>query len=162
MDRKVYNKCMGDYIRGKGKTPEERRIGFCVGAKMCSGKAAEESEARELCLVARSEPKPPKVRKNAKKDTCDLNIFQELMSQYENVYINTASEQCAPCQDLDTKIREADIPFQVVVVPEICTEILDFLEVDSFPTVLKLTKGKVESRHVGSNEDTIEKMTKGL
>jgi hypothetical protein len=49
MDRAAYNACMSPYIRGKDKTKEERQRGFCVGAKVCSGKAKTEEEAAVLC-----------------------------------------------------------------------------------------------------------------
>jgi hypothetical protein len=59
MDRAEYNACMGPYIRGKDKTKEERRTGFCIGAKLCSGKTKSREEALRIC----SQPKPPKVPK---------------------------------------------------------------------------------------------------
>ncbi len=49
MDRAAYNSCMSPFIKGKDKTKEERQMGFCVGAKLCSGKAKTEEEARVIC-----------------------------------------------------------------------------------------------------------------
>jgi hypothetical protein len=54
-DRKEYNACMRPFITGKGKSKEERKKGFCIGAKLCSGKAESEEQAGELC--AKSVPK---------------------------------------------------------------------------------------------------------
>jgi len=55
MDREAYNACMRPYITGKGKSKEDRKADFCVGAKICSGKASSEDEARQLCDVAKAE-----------------------------------------------------------------------------------------------------------
>lgn len=57
--RKEYNQCMIPYISGQGKSKEERKLNFCVGAKLCSGKSKTEEEARVIC----SQPKPPKPEK---------------------------------------------------------------------------------------------------
>jgi hypothetical protein len=54
-DRAAYNECMRPFITGSGKTKEKRKQDFCVGAKICSGKAGTEEEAAALC--ARSVPK---------------------------------------------------------------------------------------------------------
>lgn len=48
-DRAAYNDCMRPYITGKGKPKEERKLAFCVGAKICAGKAQSEEEATKLC-----------------------------------------------------------------------------------------------------------------
>jgi hypothetical protein len=54
-DRAAYNECMRPFITGSGKTKEKRKQDFCVGAKICSGKATNEEEAIGLC--AKSVPK---------------------------------------------------------------------------------------------------------
>lgn len=166
-DRSKYNTCMKPFISGK-KTRQERTEAFCIGAKVCSGKAQNESIAKKLCLEARSQPRPPKLRKKTarqrqqEQDACDPAVFKELISQFNNVYVAVNSDRCQPCRDLDGLIRQTDLPHQVVIVPDVCTEILDSLEVDAFPTIIKMSKGKIVSRHVGNPEDTIEKMRKGL
>ena len=53
--REEYNGCMRPFITGKGKSKEERKRSFCIGAKLCSGKAENEDQAAELC--AKSVPK---------------------------------------------------------------------------------------------------------
>lgn len=63
MDREAYNQCMKPHMSGKGKSKEERRIGMCVGAKLCTGKASTEEEALRICSV----PKLPKWAKSAEK-----------------------------------------------------------------------------------------------
>lgn len=68
MDRVEYNHCMSPYIRGS-KPKEQRKLDFCIGAKICSGKASSPEEAKTLCLNA--PPKEPKARKSKKRpDGC--------------------------------------------------------------------------------------------
>lgn len=52
--RTEYNDCMRPFITGS-KPKEERQRAFCLGAKICSGKAKNEEEAIALC--ARAVPK---------------------------------------------------------------------------------------------------------
>ena len=47
-NRAEYNACMRPYITGS-KPKEERKRDFCVGAKICSGKAQSKEEALTLC-----------------------------------------------------------------------------------------------------------------
>lgn len=51
--REEYNTCMRPYITGKGKTREQRKLDFCIGAKVCSGKAQTDEEAKVICDVPR-------------------------------------------------------------------------------------------------------------
>ena len=60
--RAEYNKCMIPFLKD-GKTQEQHKLDFCVGAKLCSSKAKSETEAREMCQVSLSQPKAPKTRK---------------------------------------------------------------------------------------------------
>ncbi len=53
MNREEYNACMSPYVKGKDKTKEERRLAFCIGAKICSGKVKTEDEARTICMAPR-------------------------------------------------------------------------------------------------------------
>lgn len=72
MDRQKYNTCMIPYITGK-KPVEQRRLDFCIGAKVCSGKASSDEEAKTICLSQPAESKPSQPRK--KKDSCDFNAI---------------------------------------------------------------------------------------
>ena len=47
MAREEYNSCMVEWIRGKEGL--ERRMSFCAGAKLCSGKAQTLDEAKQIC-----------------------------------------------------------------------------------------------------------------
>ena len=60
MDRTVYNSCVKPYISGQH---EDRKRDFCIGAKICSGKASDEEEAGRLCAEAAANPKPPRAKK---------------------------------------------------------------------------------------------------
>ena len=44
----AYTECMKPYMSGGGAN---RKLRFCVGAKLCSGKASTEAEAGELCRL---------------------------------------------------------------------------------------------------------------
>lgn len=59
MDRSAYNKCMIPWMKGGGP---DRKLRFCIGAKLCSGHAKDEAEAREVCLLPK-EPKPARAFK---------------------------------------------------------------------------------------------------
>lgn len=48
MGREDYNACMVPWI--KGKPDEDRRLSFCMGAKICSGKAETPEQARQICM----------------------------------------------------------------------------------------------------------------
>ncbi len=47
MPREEYNACMTPWI--KGKEGMDRRMSFCAGAKLCSGKAKTLEEATKIC-----------------------------------------------------------------------------------------------------------------
>lgn len=72
-NREAYNTCMVPFMKGGGPDRKER---FCLGAKLCSGKAANEDEARKLCAEAAAEaaanPKPKKSQGKRKIDVAVL------------------------------------------------------------------------------------------
>ncbi|HUV76258.1 MAG TPA: hypothetical protein VMW00_06405, partial [Dehalococcoidales bacterium] len=61
--REDYTDCMRPYMTGGGPERKER---FCKGAKICSGKAANEEEAARICAEASANPKPPKEKRGRK------------------------------------------------------------------------------------------------
>jgi len=63
VDRKEYTDCMTPFMKGKGKTKQQRQHDMCIGAKLCSGKASSETDAEVLCNA----PKLPKWAKGAAK-----------------------------------------------------------------------------------------------
>jgi len=83
MDRAAYNSCMSPYIKGKEKTKEERRADFCIGAKVCSGKAKSPEEAKVLC----NQPRLPKwaagKEPEAEKLTCPQRMERTLKTLIE-------------------------------------------------------------------------------
>jgi hypothetical protein len=72
--REEYNACIRPFITGKGKSKDERKRSFCIGAKLCSGKAQSEKQAAELC--AKSLPKWAKqaLPKEEEKLACPLRM----------------------------------------------------------------------------------------
>ena len=70
MERKAYNDCMKPFISGQH---EDRKRDFCIGAKICSGKAPDEKEAERLCAEAALNPKPP--RKTRGKCKIDISAL---------------------------------------------------------------------------------------
>lgn len=67
MDREAYNKCMSPYIKGTGKTKEQRQLDFCSGAKICTGKAKDMEEAQHICLTTPKKEKEPRTSGGIKK-----------------------------------------------------------------------------------------------
>ena len=72
--REEYNACMRPYLTGS-KPKEQRKLDFCVGAKVCSGHAATEEEAIQVCSLPKppkesKEPGEPKVRRTRRVKTC--------------------------------------------------------------------------------------------
>lgn len=57
MDRDSYTACMVPFMKGGGP---DRKLRFCIGAKVCSQKAATEAEAEQICI--NQPPKEPKSR----------------------------------------------------------------------------------------------------
>ena len=74
MDRQAYNKCMSPFITGKGISQEERKLRFCVGAKLCSGKSKNEKEAIELCNLPKPEKEPKATKRRGGKANCEADM----------------------------------------------------------------------------------------
>ena len=83
--REEYNSCIKKFISGTGKTPEQRRLSFCIGAKICSHKAKTEEEAKKICLLPKpdkpdkSEDSEKKTRKSHKKNDCTPCIGKDII-----------------------------------------------------------------------------------
>jgi sRNA-binding protein len=69
MDRAQYSACIGEAMTGKQLSKDERKLEFCVAAKLCSQKAKSREEAVAIC----KQPKPPKPEgeKKTHKSKCD-------------------------------------------------------------------------------------------
>lgn len=72
MDRTAYNECMKPYISGSGRSKQERTLSFCVGAKVCSGKAWSDEEAIGQCNA----PRLPKWAKRSNDEPEQLSCPQ--------------------------------------------------------------------------------------
>ncbi len=68
-NREEYNTCMKPFISGHH---EDRKRDFCVGAKICSGKASDEAEALKLCAEAALTPKIASTIKKVRKCKVDI------------------------------------------------------------------------------------------
>lgn len=87
--REDYTNCMKPFMTGGGPERKER---FCVGAKICSGKAANEEEAAKLCAEAAANPKPPKEKRGRKVCTLkDLNAISICLTQ--NIDLSTLTPE---------------------------------------------------------------------
>jgi hypothetical protein len=75
----------------KGKMPvEERRLKFCIGSKLCSGKAKTEAEARKLCSL----PRPPKTaapRRSKKPVSCEQENLKLTECMVDNIDMDQVS-----------------------------------------------------------------------
>jgi len=94
--REEYTACMKPYMTGGGPERKER---FCIGAKICSGKANNQQEAIKLCAEAAANPKAPKAKRGARKCviTPDMAvcIIESLGgSEITHVNLTTAITKC--------------------------------------------------------------------
>ena len=69
----AYTDCMKPYMAGGGT---DRKLRFCVGAKLCSGKSATEADANKLCSQPREtkERAPVKERTKERAGQCAVNM----------------------------------------------------------------------------------------
>ena len=101
MDRQAYNECMRPYITGS-KPAEERKLDFCVGAKICSGKAKDREEAVAICSMPK-EPKEPKARKTRGKANCGKEMgdiafcLAPLLNTDDDITISRLTEMLQQC-----------------------------------------------------------------
>lgn len=86
--RKEYTSCIRPYITGS-KPKEQRKLDFCVGAKICSGRAKTREEAIEIC----SRPKEPKPAKASRKkgQSCEKEVLELSQCMVEHIDMNLAS-----------------------------------------------------------------------
>ena len=87
MDRQKYNSCMAPFMKGGG---EDRKLRFCVGAKLCSGKSKTEEEARQICLT-----QPPKEAKPRKRKA-GANCAQDMATLANCVITAISPQQLTP------------------------------------------------------------------
>jgi hypothetical protein len=58
-------------------------------------------------------------------------------------------------------IKEAEVPYQIITIPEECEEILNDLDIKVFPTIIKMQKGKITAKYEGNPQETIKHMKLG-
>lgn len=74
MTRQEYTTCMVPWMKGAGPK-EKRRMRMCIGAKICSGKANTEEDAKVICLQPRPE-KAVKGRRGKKPVSCEKEVLR--------------------------------------------------------------------------------------
>lgn len=89
MNREHYNKCLIPYLKGQGKTKEQRQFDMCVGAKICA-KGMSEEEAKKICSL----PKEPKAAQPQKSSTSTRKASGQGMRM-----VFLTSTGCAPCSE---------------------------------------------------------------
>lgn len=92
MNREEYRSCISPYITGS-KPKEQRRLDFCVGAKICSGKTKDREEAERLCKEAAKIPKPSRATGSRKRSpkTCEREVREIANCMVKNIDMNLAS-----------------------------------------------------------------------
>jgi G3E family GTPase len=89
MDRAKYNECMRPYLTGS-KPKEQRKSDFCIGAKICSGKAQTREQAAQLC--SKTAPKQPQQSPSPQINPCVSVIDMATWVQQPN-----GDGPCRPC-----------------------------------------------------------------
>jgi hypothetical protein len=92
MDRTEYNSCMSPWIKGKGISQEDRRLNFCAGAKVCTGKASSIEEAKKICLS--QPPKEPKERSTPRRGRIDLESLAVCIEEHGTEDLRAALTVC--------------------------------------------------------------------
>ena len=93
MKREEFNQCLGQGMRGKKLTKEERKLEFCAVAKVCSGKSRSREDALEVCRTSLSQPREPKVRGKRKGagQSCEKDTLKLAHCAAERIDMNLAS-----------------------------------------------------------------------
>jgi len=105
---------MKPFITGQ-KTKEQRGRDFCVGAKICSGKASNKEEAIRLCEEAALVPKAPKPARRRRVAGCSVCIGKDIKQA-----IITASKDLNHSVQVQQSLKKIpdcpdDIGFEVCV-----------------------------------------------
>jgi len=75
---------------------------MCVGAKLCSGKAQTEEDARRICSLPK-EPKPVKIAQVKRGQSCEGDIVKLSQCLVDNIDMNLASN----INSIEVAIRNA-------------------------------------------------------
>lgn len=87
MKREEYNACIARGMSGKQLPKEERRLEFCIIAKVCSGKATDREAAKLIC----SQPKQPKPMRAKKGGNCQDEVLKLAHCMADKIDMNLAS-----------------------------------------------------------------------
>lgn len=90
MRREEYNACISKGLKGKTFGKEERKLEFCVVAKLCSSKIKDREEAERICSLPK-EPKPLKASKKQKPQSCEKEVAKVAHCMVDKIDMNLAS-----------------------------------------------------------------------
>lgn len=99
--REEYNQCMRPFITG-AKEKEQRKLDFCIGAKVCSRKAKDRAEAERLCLLPK-EPKPMRARKDKQPVSCKEEMITLAQCMVAKIDMNLVSS----AKNIETALVDA-------------------------------------------------------
>ncbi|KKM20467.1 hypothetical protein LCGC14_1645190 [marine sediment metagenome] len=140
--REEYTSCMVPYMKGGGEGRKER---FCVGAKICSGKAQDESSAKTLCAEAAAEaaanPKPPKKKRPKKVCTLqDLDAITTCVVENIDVGSLTSTNMTQVFGDALRKCSGGPVAKQKITTAKTALSKLDPESIKVMESLAKFTK----------------------
>jgi len=95
MDRKEYNRCVGETIKAKDLGDSPQTLKFCAAAKVCAGKAGSLGEAKQICSL----PKEPKA-------TAPRRSPRARVSEHGMRMVFLTSTGCAPCSEAKKQLQD--------------------------------------------------------
>ena len=84
MNQTEYRACMSENMKGTQLSKEERKLEFCVTAKLCSKKAGNRDEAVGMCNQPK-EPKQPKKSRSGKGGSCKVEAEELAFCMLQNL-----------------------------------------------------------------------------
>ncbi len=108
MDRKSYNECIGKNMKGKKLSKEQRKLEFCMVAKLCSGKVQSREEAERVCQESARHPKEPKARssKKGRGQNCEQDVLQTAHCMVDVINMDLASNVNSVERAIDNAMME--------------------------------------------------------
>lgn len=88
--RQEYAQCIGRGMQGKQLSKEERKLEFCVVAKLCSNKSPNREEALRVCKLPKA-TKEPKGKRQRKPQSCEKEVQRLSRCMAENIDMDLAS-----------------------------------------------------------------------
>jgi len=114
VDRAKYNACIGQSLAGKKMTRAQRKLEFCISAKLCSGKVKSRPEAERICMA----PKTTKVGKGEVKEP-ELSCTARNERAFSNMDTIIAKMKVGETEGLDATVKSILTDIQHCRAPEI-------------------------------------------